>query len=127
QFCLAIGIGVMALSSPSREPYELAAVALIVAFLSASQDIVVDAYRVDVIPPSERALAAAAATFGYRSAAMFAGAVIVLMAASLGWRLAYLLVAGIMACTVLATLRAPEPLIPGRPPRTLADAVAHPL
>ncbi|MGA2840937.1 MAG: MFS transporter [Steroidobacteraceae bacterium] len=127
QFCLAIGIGVMALSSPSREPYELAAVALIVAFLSASQDIVVDAYRVDVIPPSERALAAAATTFGYRSAAMFAGAVILVVAAQIGWRLAYLLVAGIMAMTMFATFWAPEPPTTILAPRTLSDAVVRPL
>jgi PAT family beta-lactamase induction signal transducer AmpG len=127
QVSLAIGIGVMALSSPSREPYALFAIALIVAFLSASQDIVVDAYRVDVIPPSERALAAAATTFGYRSAAMFASAVIVVVAGYIGWRLAYLLVACIMASTLFATFWAPEPLTPGRPPRTLIDAVVHPL
>ena len=127
QFCLAIGIGVMALSSPSREPYELAAVALIVAFLSASQDIVVDAYRVDVIPPSERALAAAATTFGYRSAAMFAGAVILVVAAQIGWRFAYLLVAGIMAMTMFATFWAPEPPTTILAPRTLSDAVVRPL
>jgi PAT family beta-lactamase induction signal transducer AmpG len=127
QLCLAIGIGVMALSSPAREPYALAVIALIVAFLSASQDIVVDAYRVDVIPPSERALAAAATTFGYRSAAMFAGAVILVVAAHTGWRFAYLLVACIMASTMIATIWAPEPSTPGLPPRTLADAVVHPL
>ncbi len=127
QLSLAIGIGVMALSSPSREPYALFAIALIVAFLSASQDIVVDAYRVDVIPPSERALAAAATTFGYRSAAMFAGAVILIVAAHIGWRLAYLLVACIMAATLFATFWAPEPETPGNPPRTLADAVLLPL
>jgi PAT family beta-lactamase induction signal transducer AmpG len=127
QLALAIGIAVMGLSSPTREPYALGAIALLVAFLSASQDIVVDAYRVDVIPPSERALAAAATTFGYRSAAMLAGAVILVVAAQIGWRIAYLLVAGIMAATVFATVWAPEPVTPGRPPRTLADAVVQPL
>jgi PAT family beta-lactamase induction signal transducer AmpG len=135
QLSLAICIGVMGMSSPTKEPYELAAIALLVAFLSASQDIVVDAYRVDVIPPSERALAAAATTFGYRTAAMLAGAVLVLIAAwlepkvgtGLAWRFAFLLVACIMAATALATIWAPEPEVPGRPPPTLADAVWHPL
>jgi PAT family beta-lactamase induction signal transducer AmpG len=135
QACLAIAIGVMGFCSPTKEPYVLGAVALLVAFLSASQDIVFDAYRVDVIPPSERALAAAATTFGYRSAAMLAGAVLVLMAAWLGprvgaaagWRLAFLMVAFLMAATILATLWAPEPEVPGRPPPTLTDAVLLPL
>jgi PAT family beta-lactamase induction signal transducer AmpG len=135
QVCLAVCIGVMGFCSPTKQPYVLGAVALLVAFLSASQDIVVDAYRVDVIPPIERALAAAATTFGYRTAAMLAGAVLVLIAAELepvmgsglGWRFAFLLVACIMAATTLATLWAPEPEVPGRPPPTLADAVWLPL
>ena len=62
QFCLAVAIGVMAFSSPTSELYVLAALAVLVAFLSASQDIVVDAYRVDAIPLSERGFAAAATT-----------------------------------------------------------------
>jgi MFS transporter, PAT family, beta-lactamase induction signal transducer AmpG len=135
QTCLAICIGVMGFCSPTKEPYVLWGVALLVAFMSASQDIVIDAYRVDVIPPSERALAAAANTFGYRTAAMLAGAALVLMAAwleprvgsTVAWRFAFLLVACIMAATILATFWAPEPEVPGRPPLTLADAVWHPL
>jgi PAT family beta-lactamase induction signal transducer AmpG len=127
QLGLAIGIGVMAFSSPTREPYALAVIALIVAFLSASQDIVFDAYRVDVIPPSERALAAAATTFGYRSAAMFAGAVILVVTSYIGWRLAYLLVAAIMFATMFATIAAPEPSASILAPRTLRDAVLLPL
>jgi len=127
QFALAIAIGVMGMSSPDKAPYLLGMIALLVAFLSASQDIVIDAYRVDLIPPDERALAAAASAFGYRTAAMFAGAVIVLMAAQLGWRTAYGLVAVVMAVTMLATAWSPEPDMPGRPPPTLADAVVNPM
>jgi MFS transporter, PAT family, beta-lactamase induction signal transducer AmpG len=127
QACLAICIGVMGFSSPTKEPYALGMIVVLLAFLSASQDVVVDAYRVDTIPPSERALAAAATAFGYRSAAALAGAALVYIAASLGWRLAFLIVAGLMAATMLATLWAPEPEVPGHAPRTLADAVWHPL
>lgn len=127
QACLALCIGVMGFASPTKAPYVLAGIALAVAFLSASQDIVIDAYRVDVIPPSERALAAAAAAFGYRTAAMLAGTVLVLVAAWVGWRIAFLLVACLMAATMVATIRAPEPVVPGHPPHTLADAVWHPL
>jgi PAT family beta-lactamase induction signal transducer AmpG len=127
QACLAVCIAVMGMSSPTKAPYVLGGIAVLLAFLSASQDIVIDAYRVDAIPPSERALAAAAAAFGYRTAAMLAGAVLVLIAASLGWRIAFLFVACLMAATMAATLWAPEPVAPGHPPRTLADAVWHPL
>src|SRR5258707_12230773 len=127
QACLAVCIGIMGLSSPTKAPYVLGGIAVLVAFLSASQAIVIDAYRVDAIPPSERALAAAAAAFGYRTAAMLAGAVLVWIAASLGWRLAFLFVACLMAATIAAPILAPWPEVPGRPPRTFADAVLLPL
>jgi MFS transporter, PAT family, beta-lactamase induction signal transducer AmpG len=127
QVALAIAIAVMGWNSPTKAPYMLGLVAIVVAFLSASQDIVIDAYRVDVIPPPERALAAAATGFGYKSAAMFAGTFTLIIADYLGWRTAYGLVALVMALTVFATLWSPEPITPGRPPATLAAAVIGPL
>ena len=127
QVALAIAIATMGWSSPQKTPYFLGMIAVLIAFLSSSQDIVIDAYRVDVIPPPERALAAAATAFGYKSAAMFAGTFTLILADHLGWRVAYGLVALVMACTVFATLWAPEPDVPGRPPRTLAAAVIEPL
>ncbi len=127
QVALAVAIAIMGWNSPTKTPYLLGMIAVVVAFLSASQDIVIDAYRVDVIPPPERALAAAATAFGYRSAAMFAGTFTLILADYLGWRVAYGLVALVMATTVFATLWSPEPIVPGRPPRTLAAAVIEPL
>jgi PAT family beta-lactamase induction signal transducer AmpG len=127
QACLATAIGVMGFSSPTQAPYFLAAIALLVVFLSASQDIVIDAYRVDTIPPSERGIAAAASAFGYRTASILASTVLVLIAAHTSWRVAFLVVAGMMAVTMLTTFWAPEPETLGKPPKTLADAVWHPL
>jgi MFS transporter, PAT family, beta-lactamase induction signal transducer AmpG len=127
QACLVVCISLMGFSSPTKAPYVLGAIAVLLAFLSATQDIVIDAYRVDTIPASERALAAAAAAFGYRTAAMLAGAALVYVAASLGWQPAFLFVAALMAASMLATTRAPEPQVPGRAPRTLVDAVWQPL
>jgi PAT family beta-lactamase induction signal transducer AmpG len=117
----------MSLSEPARMPAALGAIAFIVVFLSASQDIVIDAYRVDVIPADERALASAVTGFGFRSAAMLAGTVTVFLAAYIGWHVAYGIIAVLMATTIFGTLWAPEPATPGRPPRTLADAVVLPL
>jgi MFS transporter, PAT family, beta-lactamase induction signal transducer AmpG len=127
QACLAVCIGVMGMCSPTKGPYVLGGVAVLLAFFSASQDIVIDAYRVDAIPPSERALAAASAAFGYRTAAMLAGAVLVFAASILGWPSAFLFVSALMLLTMIATLRAPEPDVPGRAPRSLADAVWQPM
>jgi PAT family beta-lactamase induction signal transducer AmpG len=135
QIALAVCIGVMGTCSPTQEPAVLAIIGITLVFLSASQDIVIDAYRVDVIPPSERGLAAAATAFGYRTAAMLAGAALVVLAAFLeprvgtreAWRDAFLLVSALMLASTFATMRAPEPESPGAPPRTLLNAVWHPL
>ncbi len=127
QACLAVSIGAMGFCSPTANLPELAMAAVLVAFFSATQDIVIDAYRVDTIPPHERAVAAAAAAFGYRTAAMLAGAALVAIAAHLGWRLAFLVVAGLMVATMISTLRAPEPSASSRPPQTLLQAVWLPL
>ena len=127
QVLLAFCIGAMGFTSPLNAPYVVGVIAMLLAFLSASQDIVIDAYRSDVVRPAERALAAAATAFGYRTAAMIAGALIVLMADHIGWRTAYLLVAVAMGITCLATLFAPEPEVPGHAPRTMTDAVMKPL
>jgi PAT family beta-lactamase induction signal transducer AmpG len=127
QACLAVAIGVMGFSSPTGAPYALAAIALLVVFLSASQDIVIDAYRVDTIPPSERGLAAAAQVFGYRTAAVLGGTVLVLIAAHTSWHVAFLIIAVLMAVNMLSTIWAPEPITPGSPPKTLAEAVWKPL
>jgi MFS transporter, PAT family, beta-lactamase induction signal transducer AmpG len=127
QACLAVAIGVMGFSSPTEAPYFLAAIALLVVFLSASQDIVIDAYRVDTIPPSERGVAAAATAFGYRTASVLASTVLVLIAAHTSWHTAFLVIAALIAVTMLSTFWAPEPLVSGQPPKTLADAVWHPL
>jgi MFS transporter, PAT family, beta-lactamase induction signal transducer AmpG len=127
QLGLIVAIAVMGNASPTQDLSSFAAIAVIVAFLSASQDIVIDAYRVDSIPATERALAAGVTTLGYRTGMMFASVVLLLIAHRLGWRLAYSLVALLMLLTVIATLRAPEPQQPGRPPRSLRDAVVEPL
>jgi PAT family beta-lactamase induction signal transducer AmpG len=127
QACLAVAIGVMGFSSPTAAPYYLAVIALLMVFLSSSQDIVIDAYRVDTIPASERGVAAAATAFGYRTGSVLASTVLVLIASVTNWHLAFLVIAVFMAATMLSTIWAPEPLTPGQPPRTLASSFWNPL
>jgi PAT family beta-lactamase induction signal transducer AmpG len=125
QACLAVSIGFMGFCSPTGALTTLALVALTVAFFSATQDIVINAYCVDTIPPHERAMSAAVQAFGYRTAAMLAGAALVVIAAHLGWQLAFLVVAALMVAIMITTVRAPDP--PGsRPPQTLVQAVWQP-
>lgn len=128
QVLLALFIGAMGLMSPSTQLGWLALLAVIVAFLSATQDIAFDAYSTDVLRDQERAAGAAIKVLGYRLAMIVSGGLALVLAGSwLGWSNTYLLMAGLMLVCAVATVVAPEPEKVARPPRTLALAVVEPL
>jgi PAT family beta-lactamase induction signal transducer AmpG len=133
QLALAAGIAAMALCSPKTQIGLLASLALFVAFASASQDVVVDAYRTDIATPEQRGLAAAIGVLGYRLAMLTSGAMALVLAAgsgwigALGWRDTYLLMALLMGVGALAALWGREPELVAPPPRTLDEAVMAPL
>ena len=103
QSLLILGLFVMGLFQPSREPILLGFVALFVAFLSASQDIVIDAYRTDVLDPEERGLGAGLNTIGYRVAMLVAGAGALVLADRIGWKLTYWFMGFLMTLQLLNT------------------------
>jgi PAT family beta-lactamase induction signal transducer AmpG len=133
QLALMGGIGCMALLTPRTDLALLAFLALFVAFASASQDIVFDAYRTDVVTREQRGIAGALTVVGYRTAMLVSGALaLVLVAGSawiagIGWRNTYLLMAGLMSIGMVATLwgRNPEDAAPH--PTSLRDAFVEPL
>ncbi|MDC9819258.1 muropeptide MFS transporter AmpG [Pectobacterium polonicum] len=120
-----IGMGFM---NPARDLWWLAALAVLVAFCSASQDIVFDAYKTDLLPPEERGTGAATSVLGYRIAMLVSGGLALWMADRyLGWQSTYWLMAGLMLIGVFATLLAPEPLNSQPAPRTMEQAIVAPL
>jgi MFS transporter, PAT family, beta-lactamase induction signal transducer AmpG len=127
QIALAIAITFFAFQNPvnSLAPITVCAVAIV--FLSATQDIAFDAYRTDVSLPAERGPASAATNLGYRSAAWLASAVALVVADQFGWRLAFLILAGVMLLFCIATWRAPEPQYAYQGPRTLSESIVAPL
>ena len=127
QFALIAGIVVMTLTPPSESLLLLGIVALWVAFASASQDIVIDAYRTDVLRARERGMGAAVSVFGYRIAMLASGGLALILADQIGWRTAYLFMAALMAMGLAASFFSPEPEVTVVPPRSLADAVLQPL
>ena len=127
QILLAAMLALMAVTDPVGALPRLALFAFLLAFLSASQDIVYDAYRADILPPAERGLGAAVTVGGYRLAMIVSGALVLVLADRIGWRNSYLLMAGLMLLTVLPTALGPEPEQPASIPRTLRDAVLEPL
>jgi PAT family beta-lactamase induction signal transducer AmpG len=127
QICLAVGISAMAFGSPRIDPLFLAGLALMVAFTSASQDIVIDAYRTDVLHERERGVGAAVSVMGYRIATLVSGALALILSDHIGWRSTYLLMAGVMGIGVISALLGPEPDGKIIPPKSMKEAVWGPM
>ncbi|MBI5177753.1 MAG: MFS transporter [Nitrospinae bacterium] len=127
QAALLACIAAMAGGDPAASPLALAAVALCTAFASASQDIVIDAYRTDILREEERGAGVAVFVAGYRIGMLTSGALALVLSEQIGWQNTYLLMAVLMSVGAACAIVAPEP--DGRvvPPRTLGDAVMHPL
>ncbi len=127
QLSVALGLTAMAVTGPGQCPEILGVLALVVAFLSASLDIVLDAYRTDLLLRPERGFGAAVWVNGYRCALLFASAGALLLADHIGWQNTYLLLAALMAAGVVTILVSPEPSAPSATPASLADAIGGPL
>jgi PAT family beta-lactamase induction signal transducer AmpG len=133
QVALICGILGIATLSPRSDLAAIAFFAVFIAFASASQDIVFDAYRTDIATREQRGIAGALTVVGYRTAMLVSGALaLVLVAGSawiagIGWRNTYLLMGGLMGIGLLATLWGREPHLAAPPPRTLREAFVEPL
>lgn len=89
----------------------VATLAVAVAFLSASQDIVIDAYRVELLPPGLQGPGAGAVQTGYRFAMLTAGAGALYLASGFGWFTAYATMAMLLLVGMIVLLLNPEPAI----------------
>ncbi len=129
QMSLITGISFMAFISPQHAPLFLAVLALMVAFSSASQDIVIDAYRTDILREREheRGVGAAVFVMGYRIAVLVSGALALLLSEYIFWRNTYLLMAGLMGVGMIATLFGKEPDTKTVPPYSLQEAIVGPM
>lgn len=127
QLALIAGISAMALNPPDVSPMTIGAIALFVAFMSASQDIVTDAYRTDILHEKERGAGAAVFVLGYRAAMIASGGLALILSDSIGWRYTYLAMAGLMSIGLIASITSPQPDEKIRLPRTMSEAVVEPL
>lgn len=109
---LAIAAALLALSDPVSVPWQVVGLAATVAFLSATQDVAVDAWRIESFVQREQGAAMAAYVWGYRGALLISGAGAIALAGPWGWDGALLALAALMGCAVIATLLAPEPEVP---------------
>src|SRR5690242_4134260 len=115
QLLLALAILALGMTDPRIDPATTALAAVAVAFLSASQDIVIDAYRIELLLPEEQGAGAAATQWGYRFGLLASGAGALYAASFGGWRFAYGLMAALMAVGMVTVLLTPEPAAGGKP------------
>jgi PAT family beta-lactamase induction signal transducer AmpG len=130
-FLAQIGLfaGTLALAgvgSHPETPWVVGALALAIAFASATQDIAIDAYTVDVLRPDEQGIAGAARIAIYRSAMYFAGGIAISLAARWGWPVVNVILALLYLPMMAITWRAPEPEEKVVAPTTLKEAVWYP-
>lgn len=127
QLAVLVAVGVLGSLDPVRGPFWVALLAVVVAFFSASQDISIDAYRTDLLPPAERASGTAIFVAMYRVALIVSSAGALILADHLPWSTVYWILAGLMGVGVLTTLLAPPAAYEDAPPRTLREAVVEPI
>lgn len=126
QLGLTLAIAAMSLQNPTQALQLLAVNALLIAFLSASQDIAFDAYRTDVLEEREMGAGAAVAVLGYRIALLVTGSLALILADRIPWTTVYLCMAGLMAISIVFSIWAPEPILRDRPPASLVEAIKMP-
>jgi PAT family beta-lactamase induction signal transducer AmpG len=108
QCLLALAITGMGLSNPAQMLLITAVMALVVSFLSATQDIVIDAYRIESLAEEQQGAGAACLTFGYRVGMLISGAGALALSDALGWSMTYTVMGAVMLMAMLVTLAARE-------------------
>jgi PAT family beta-lactamase induction signal transducer AmpG len=111
QFALILAIAGLALSDPLSSISTTLAFGAFLAFVSASQDILIDAWRIETFALEEQGVALAGYVWGYRAALLISGSGVIALSLKTGWHEAILLMAALATIGPIATLLAPEPVI----------------
>ena len=126
QLALIASLVWLSIARPAVDTWWLAVAALLVTFFSASQDIVIDAYRRESLSDEEQGLGASLYVNGYRVGMLLASGGGLILADHLSFAQVYQLMAAFMLLGVATTLFAPEPVTAEGVPRTLREAVLEP-
>lgn len=126
QVLLAAGLVLLAGQGSSPEVPVVAAIALFIAFCSASQDIAIDGYAVEVLEKSELGVAVGGRVALYRVAMLVAGAITITLGQKIGWPAVFIGLALLYVPLAGVVIASPEPPVPVRAPETLRAAVFEP-
>jgi PAT family beta-lactamase induction signal transducer AmpG len=127
QVALAATIAAMIFQRPSPVLQLLAINAFLIAFLSATQDIVIDAYVTDISDASEVGAASGVKVLGYRIAMIATGGGALVIADFMSWQTVYFLMGVLMLILAAISTRVREPVLRNRPPASIKEAVRMPL
>ncbi|MDH3567476.1 MAG: AmpG family muropeptide MFS transporter, partial [Desulfobacteraceae bacterium] len=127
QVALILSISGLGFTNPVKSPWMMAFIAFLVTFFSASQDIVVDAYRREDLPDEELGLGSSLYVNGYRVGMLLASGGGLIMADHMPFSMVYQIMAACLLPGVATTLLAPEPEIHAGTPKTIKEAVFDPL
>ena len=126
QVLLLLAIAALGLLEPTTQIWTIAWLCLAIAFLSATQDIVLDAYRRQILPDQELGLGNSIHVNAYRIAGLVPGSLSLILADSLPWELVFLITAAFMLLGIGLTLSISEPPTNAHHPTTLKQAVIEP-
>lgn len=126
QLFAILGIAWLAFADPRNDLTALVVAATLVAFAGASQDLVVNGYTCDALPPERLGAGAGLSVWGYRGAWLVSGGLALVWADRFGFQRTYLLLAGLMLLGWVGSLLALEP-VRRAPPATLREALITPL
>ena len=127
QLALLVSIGAMGFIKPDLSIWTVAYLAAAVAFFSASQDIVLDAYRRELLPDQELGIGNAVHVQAYRLAGLVPGSLALILADHLPWHIVFVVVAAFMGVGLVMTLLISEAIKDPIPPKTLRAAVIDPV
>ena len=125
QLLLALAIAATGYMNPASMLGALAVGTMMIAFLSASHDNVIDAYKIEILKKDELGPGAGVAYMGYRIAMLFSGAFALFLADHMPWHQVYLIMSATMAVGAVVTYFSPKPETLA-PPRSLKEALADP-
>ncbi|NCW76838.1 MAG: MFS transporter [Oxalobacteraceae bacterium] len=126
QLALLAAVGSMGFFSPLTELSAVVTLAGFIAFLSASQDIVIDAYRRELLSDAEQGSGTALFVNAYKMSTLVPGSLSLILSDFLSWQVVFGITALFMLPGLFTTLLISEPAIYGEPPRTLREAVIEP-
>jgi MFS transporter, PAT family, beta-lactamase induction signal transducer AmpG len=126
QILLMIAIGTFYLVKPAESPWTVAILAVFVTFFSASQDVVIDAYRRELLPDEELGLGASMSSNGYRIGMLISGAFALFLADRIQWNYVYLLLAGALSIGMITAFLGPNSDEQIIPPKSLRESVIEP-